>query len=62
MLAQKENTLPRLYNGLQQLPTTELSTLIKLCLSDVNFPAFVGQVEEEMANIVKDMPQSTNKQ
>lgn len=30
------------------LPTTDLSTLVRLCLSDPGFPNFVDKVEKEL--------------
>jgi hypothetical protein len=33
------------------LPTTDLSTLVRLCLSDPGFPNFVDKVEKELKQL-----------
>lgn len=43
--------LPELYARLGNGTEYDLGTLIKLCLTDPSFPAFVGQVEKELEKI-----------
>lgn len=42
---------PDLYGHLGNGVQYELGTLIKLCLADPSFPAFVGQIEQELEKI-----------
>lgn len=46
--------LPLAYHN-TNLPTDEMGMLIRLCLADSNFPAFVGKVEEEFEGIIKQI-------
>ncbi|ELU17819.1 hypothetical protein CAPTEDRAFT_194956 [Capitella teleta] len=48
MLTDDKSSLPRAYRRATTLPPNSLKTMIRLCLSDCNFPAFVGQVEKEL--------------
>ncbi|XP_053382189.1 meiotic recombination protein REC114-like isoform X2 [Mercenaria mercenaria] len=47
----KSTKLPDLYARLGDGTQYDLGTLIKLCLADASFPAFVGQVEQELEKI-----------
>ncbi|XP_013395079.1 meiotic recombination protein REC114 isoform X1 [Lingula anatina] len=46
-------SLPLSYHH-SNMPQEELSTILRLCLSDSSFPAFVGEVEAELKNIVQN--------
>lgn len=41
--------LPLAYHQHTSLPTEHIGTFLKLCLSDVNFPAFVEAVDKELS-------------
>ena len=46
--------LPAAYrDASSHLPPDHLSTMLRLCLTDANFPAFVGQVEKELEKLKK---------
>ncbi|XP_048590060.1 meiotic recombination protein REC114 [Nematostella vectensis] len=44
--------LPRAYES-TNLPTSRLNTMLRFCLTDPNFPAFVDAVERELAEIMR---------
>ncbi|XP_061169077.1 meiotic recombination protein REC114-like [Saccostrea echinata] len=43
------------YDRVQSMNGTQLNTLIKLCLADPEFPAFVEEVEKELVKIKEEM-------
>ncbi|XP_052085814.1 meiotic recombination protein REC114-like [Mytilus californianus] len=45
-----KNQLPAVYNSMPT-DTTDIGVLLKLCLSDPSFPAYVEQVEKELDNL-----------
>ncbi|XP_076084727.1 meiotic recombination protein REC114-like [Mytilus galloprovincialis] len=45
-----KNQLPSVYNNMPT-DTTDIGVLLKLCLSDPSFPAYVEQVEKELDNL-----------
>ncbi len=45
-------SLEKAYVG-TNLPVSQLGDFIRLCLTDSNFPAFVGATEKELHNITK---------
>ncbi|XP_064653022.1 meiotic recombination protein REC114-like [Lineus longissimus] len=49
----KNVNLPLAY-AQTNLPTEQIGTMVRLCLADPNFPAFVGQVEQELKKIKND--------
>ncbi|KAL4218514.1 hypothetical protein ACF0H5_023248 [Mactra antiquata] len=49
-LLSNTTSLPDLYHKTSK-SDVDLNTIIKLCLTDTNFPAFVGQVERELEKI-----------
>ena len=54
VLSGKLDNLPALYRkASSNIPSDNLQALLKLCLTDTNFPAFVGQVEKELEKMSK---------
>ena len=42
------------YDGSQSMQEIQLNNLVKLCLGDPSFPAFVEEVEKELNKIIKE--------
>ena len=42
------------YDGSQSMKGIQLNNLVKLCLGDPSFPAFVEEVEKELNKIIKE--------
>lgn len=53
MRGQLKATLPMAYQSVN-LPEDQLSTMVRLCLTDSSFPQFVGLVESAIEKILKE--------
>ncbi|XP_077986965.1 meiotic recombination protein REC114-like [Glandiceps talaboti] len=56
MCDQSSNVLPIAYqyNNMGELPKEKMQEFIRVCLTDANFPAFVGSVEKELQQIISE--------
>ncbi|KAI0242972.1 meiotic recombination protein REC114 [Lamellibrachia satsuma] len=55
MSGQLKAALPVAYTH-TNIPQEDLGNFIRLCLSDSNFPAFVGEVEKELTSFMRETP------